>query len=33
MDDYMFASYVDMCRYVSEVTTYLEIFSYSVGLL
>jgi hypothetical protein len=30
MDDYMFKTYVDMCRYVPEATTYLEIFSYSV---
>lgn len=30
MDDYMFDANVAMCRYVPEVTTYLEIFSYSV---
>ncbi|KAG5933432.1 hypothetical protein E4U53_000989 [Claviceps sorghi] len=29
MDDYMFRYYVDECRTVEEVTTYLEIFNYS----
>jgi hypothetical protein len=31
MDDYMFKANVDRCKHVVEATTYLEIFSYSVG--
>ena len=33
MDDYLFKANVDRCKHVQEATTYLEIFSYSVGLL
>jgi len=31
MDDYLFKANVDRCKHVVETTTYLEIFSYSVG--
>ena len=31
MDDYMFKANVDRCKNVSEATTYLELFSYSVS--
>jgi hypothetical protein len=31
MDDYMFKANVDRCKHVTELTTYLEIFSYSVS--
>ena len=30
MDDYMFRTQVQSCKYVTEVTGYLEIFNYSV---
>jgi hypothetical protein len=30
MDEYMFRQFVDECRVVEEVTTYIEIFNYSV---
>lgn len=33
MDDYMFRHYVNECRTVDEVTSYLEIFNYSVRFL
>jgi hypothetical protein len=33
MDDYMFKANVDRCKHVVEATTYLEIFSYSVGCI
>ncbi|KAI1854818.1 hypothetical protein JX265_002457 [Neoarthrinium moseri] len=29
MDDYMFRSYVNSCKYVPEATSYLEIFNYT----
>jgi hypothetical protein len=32
MDDYMFKTYVGRCRNVTEITTYLEIFTYSVSM-
>jgi len=31
MDDYMFSIHVNGCKYVQELTTYLEIFNYSVS--
>lgn len=31
MDDYLFEANVRRCKSVTEVTTYLEIFSYSVS--
>jgi len=31
MDDYMFKANVDRCKHVSEATSYLEIFVYSVS--
>lgn len=30
MDDYMFRSHLQKCKYVYEDTRYLEIFNYSV---
>lgn len=33
MDDYMFRANVDRCRHVQELTSYLEIISYSVSLI
>lgn len=33
MDDYFFKGHVDNCRNVTEDTSYLEIFNYSVWLL
>lgn len=30
MDDYMFRSHLQKCKYVHEETRYLEIFNYSV---
>jgi hypothetical protein len=31
MDDYLFRHHVNECRPVSEATSYLEIFNYSVS--
>jgi len=31
MDDYMFQAYVADCKCVTEQTSYLEIFNYSVS--
>jgi len=31
MDDYMFRSYVQECKCVTEATSYLEILNYSVS--
>jgi hypothetical protein len=31
MDDYLFEANVSRCKHVTELTTYLEIFSYSVS--
>jgi hypothetical protein len=31
MDDYMFKANVDRCKHVNEITTYLEILTYSVS--
>jgi hypothetical protein len=33
MDDYLFEANVSRCKHVTELTTYLEIFSYSVSFL
>jgi hypothetical protein len=30
MDDYMFRSHVQNCKYVPETTSYIEILNYSV---
>lgn len=31
MDDYLFEANVSRCKHVTELTAYLEIFSYSVS--